>query len=73
MVVTGTDEPFAQRVGGKAGLSALGEAAERVRHPLCPRMLFRTRTELSSRGFLTRTLGPDRGKNSIRYFVVTVG
>lgn len=61
----GTDELFAQKVGGKAELSALGETAELVRHPLCPRMLFRTCTELSSRGFLTHALRPDKGKNRV--------
>lgn len=55
VVVMGTDEPFAHKVNGKAGLSALGETAELVRYPLYPRMLFRNCTELSSRGFLTHT------------------
>lgn len=30
MVAVGTDEPVARKVGGKTGLPALGEAAERV-------------------------------------------
>lgn len=48
VVVMGTDEPFARKVEGKAGLSAPGETAGLGQWPLDPRMLFRNCTELSS-------------------------
>lgn len=64
VVAMGTDEPFAHKVGGKTGLSALGETAGLVGYPLYPRMLFRNCTELSSRGF-RHALGPDKGNTGV--------
>lgn len=61
----GTDEPFAQKVGGKTGRSALGETAELVRDALCPRMLFRNCTELSSRGFSDTHSALTKGKTRV--------